>query len=167
MKSKRKPRAHLTPEQVEKMLAMVDAGAVRAEIAEKFGISEATVYAKMRSRGKAPAKAGRPIGSGRQLTPARLEEMNKDIMAGMPEAEVRKKYKVSQATAYRRAAQVRNPGSNAHGVMPEPEVLLTQEQIARQIEILRKVGEKHPKVFSELRIANKLAQYPMILMEMI
>lgn len=78
------------------------------------------------------------------MTREKLAALNDDIRAGVPASELRDKHLSVDK--------------------PPP---MSPEQISRVINILTKIGEKYPEVFTELGIQRLLARYPMVLMEMI
>jgi len=164
----RKPKTILTADQKDRLYQELKAGGDRLALAEKYGVSGSTVFSIIRAREGAKPGKGRPISTGRgPMTPEKLQAINESIRKGKTVAEIRKLHGLSQSAAYRarnrlEAASVQ---TNGHAAPADPD--LTPEQIGRVLDVLKRLGEKRPDVFTKLGIVQKLAQYPMVLVEVL
>lgn len=137
-------------------------------LAKQFGISVAGInYHRAALRGHVPpsrrpmARSKTPKGTSLVInTPEQaLAMMNEDIEKGeLTLAEIAAKYGTNQSAVWSRKKAIK--------AAAEPEIVLTPEQCKRAVDMIKRIAEVKPKVFSEV-VVSLSKKYPTLWLEVL
>ncbi len=148
----------LTEEQIADLRRELKAGAATADMAKKYGISEAGVlYHRRIAMGK-KHKRNRATGGAYRAEinlPVDIHAFNQDIIDGMQEKELCEKYKLGRNTMYKFKRDIRE-GKTAR--VSKRSASMTVETAKRIAQMVMRLAEKHPEIVEELEILPRLAR---------
>lgn len=149
-------RKRLTDDERAKIASSLEAGVRAADLAKQYNVSTNTIYTIGRSadEGNDVKPVGRPPAVTRvNLSADLMAKINEAIDSGMSQGEIQEKFQISDSTYFRAQKKAK--------LVPPP---MTPQEIKMTLNFLTIVAEKHPDVFSQLGIKERLMKFPDVLM---